>query len=68
MIVDLKSTPPKTPRLIVEGGSVEEQKMFRDMVRRLTKEKITPRAADIDREGKFPQDVYRLLCDNNLIS
>ena len=45
----------------------DEQKMFRDMVRRLTKEKIAPRAAAIDHEGKFPRDIYELLCENNLI-
>ena len=27
MIVDLKSTPHKTPRLIVEGGLVDDQKV-----------------------------------------
>src|SRR3990172_8045464 len=45
----------------------EEQKMFKDTMRRLTKEKIAPRAAAIDREGKFPRDIYRLFCDNNLM-
>lgn len=45
----------------------EEQKMFREMVRRLTKEKIAPRAAEIDREGKFPSDIYQLLCENSLM-
>lgn len=45
----------------------EEQKMFKDMMRRLTKEKIVPRAAAIDHEGKFPRDIYRLFCDNNLM-
>lgn len=45
----------------------DEQKMFRDMVRRLTKEKIAPRAAEIDHEAKFPRDIYELLCENNLI-
>src|SRR3990172_7960280 len=45
----------------------EEQKMFRDMVRRLTREKVAPRAAAIDHEGKFPRDIYELLCENNLI-
>lgn len=45
----------------------EEQKMFKDMVRRLTKEKIAPRAAAIDHEGKFPQDIYKLFCENNLM-
>lgn len=45
----------------------EEQKMFRDMVRRLTREKIAPRAAAIDHDGIFPEDIYKLLCENNLM-
>ncbi len=35
----------------------EEQKMFKDTVRRLTKEKIAPWAAAIDHEGKFPKGI-----------
>ena len=45
----------------------EDQLMFQDMVRRLTKEKIAPRAAAIDKEGKFPQDIYELFCENQLM-
>lgn len=45
----------------------EEQKMFKDMVRRLTKEKIAPRAAAIDHEAKFPEDIHKLFCDNNMM-
>jgi len=45
----------------------EEQKMFQDMVRRLTREKIAPRAAAIDREGKFPEDIYKLFCENSMM-
>lgn len=44
-----------------------DQKMFRDMVRRMTKEKIAPRAAEIDREGKFPYDIYQMFCENELM-
>ena len=45
----------------------DEQMMFRDMVRRLVKEKIAPRAAEIDREGTFPHDIYKLMCENQLM-
>jgi len=45
----------------------EDQMMFQDMVRRLTKEKIAPRAAEIDAEGKFPHDIYDILCENRLL-
>jgi alkylation response protein AidB-like acyl-CoA dehydrogenase len=45
----------------------EEQKIFRNEVRKLTKEKIAPRASEIDQEGKFPHDIYELLCKNKLM-
>lgn len=45
----------------------EEQILFRNEVRKLAKEKIAPRAAEIDAEGKFPQDIYELLCKNKLM-
>ena len=44
-----------------------DQKMFRDTVRRMAKEKIAPRAAEIDREGKFPYDIYQMFCENELM-
>ena len=45
----------------------EEQLMFRDTVQRLTKDKIAPRAAAIDVEGKFPHDIYEILCKNQMM-
>lgn len=45
----------------------EEQQTFKAMMRRLAREKIAPRAAAIDREGKFPRDIYQLFCDKNLM-
>jgi alkylation response protein AidB-like acyl-CoA dehydrogenase len=39
----------------------EEHEALRAAVRELAEEKIAPRAADIDRSGEFPQDVYEAL-------
>ena len=52
-------------------GSVrltEEQVLLRDAVRVLADEQIAPRAAEIDQQGQFPEDVRRLLADHDILS
>ncbi len=52
-------------------GSVrltEEQILLRDAVRVLADEQIAPRAAEIDQQGQFPEDVRRLLADHDILS
>ncbi|MFA4910799.1 MAG: acyl-CoA dehydrogenase family protein [Desulfobacteria bacterium] len=44
----------------------EEQKMIRDMVRKIAKEKIAPRAAEIDETDEFPMDYVDVYKENNL--
>lgn len=44
-----------------------EQKMFREMVERLSRERIAPRAAEIDATGSFPWDIVDILRQNGLI-
>lgn len=44
----------------------EEQKMIRDMVRKIAKEKIGPRAAEIDETDEFPMDYVEVYKENNL--
>jgi len=44
----------------------EEQKMIRDMVKKIAKEKITPRAAEIDETDEFPMDYVEVYKENNL--
>ena len=39
----------------------EEHEAFRESVRALADDKIAPRAAEIDRAGGFPWDVYETL-------
>ena len=46
----------------------DEQKMMRDMVRRLVKEKIAPVASTMDKEEKFPEESYRAFVDNGLLT
>ncbi|MGA8573248.1 MAG: acyl-CoA dehydrogenase family protein [Desulfobaccales bacterium] len=45
----------------------EEQRMLRDMVRRLAKEQVEPGAARRDCEGKFDWEMVALLRENGLI-
>jgi len=46
----------------------EEQLMIRDTVRRLAREKIAPRAAEIDEKAEYPFDILDLFRESGLIS
>lgn len=46
----------------------EEQKMIQEMVRRLAKEKIAPRAAEIDEKDEFPWDIAKIFGENGLLN
>src|SRR6476646_9347893 len=53
-----------------ETGTYEipqESRDLRDMVRRLAQDKIAPRAGDIDREGKYPWDIRKLLGEQDIL-
>jgi alkylation response protein AidB-like acyl-CoA dehydrogenase len=45
----------------------DEQAMILDVVRQLVKEKVEPRAAEIDATGEFPVDIQRLFAENDLL-
>src|SRR5881398_4250316 len=44
----------------------DEQRELRDLVRTLSRERIAPRAAEIDASHEFPWDVVELYRDNDL--
>jgi alkylation response protein AidB-like acyl-CoA dehydrogenase len=46
----------------------EEQKMLQQTVRELARDKVEPRAADIDATGEYAWDMFELLRDNDLLS
>lgn len=48
-------------------GLREEQQLFRDTVRRLARERVQPRAQEIDETGKFPWDIQQLFSEFGLI-
>src|SRR5207237_4709680 len=44
----------------------EEQREIRELVRTLSRERIAPRAAEIDRSAEFPWDVVELFREHEL--
>ncbi len=45
----------------------EEQEMILNMVRKMVKQRILPRAAQIDEEGVYPEDIFQLLREQGLL-
>jgi alkylation response protein AidB-like acyl-CoA dehydrogenase len=45
----------------------EDQVLLRDAVRELADEQIAPRAADIDRNAAWPEDVRQLLASHDIL-
>ena len=45
----------------------EEQKVLKESVRRLAREKIAPRAAEMDALQEFPTDIHRLFFEQGLL-
>src|SRR5579859_1036241 len=45
-----------------------EEKMLVEMVRDLAREKVTPRAAEIDAKGEFPWDMKELLAQQDILA
>ncbi len=46
----------------------QEQKMLQQTVRQLAREKVEPRAMEIDASGEYPWDMFELLRDNDLLA
>ena len=46
----------------------EEQTLLRDAVRVLADERVAPRAAETDRSGEFPEDLRRLLAEQDILA
>ena len=45
-----------------------EQKMILETVKQIAREKIKPRAAEIDETGEFPWDAVRLFTENGILA
>jgi alkylation response protein AidB-like acyl-CoA dehydrogenase len=46
---------------------IDEEKMMVDVVRDLARERVAPRAAEIDAKGEFPWDMKELLADQGIL-
>jgi butyryl-CoA dehydrogenase len=44
----------------------DEQKMIKDLARKMAEEKIRPVAAELDKKGEFPHEVMKALADSDL--
>lgn len=44
----------------------QEQRLFKETVARFVNDKVAPRAADLDENGKFPEDSFREMADLGL--
>ncbi|HBY93846.1 MAG TPA: acyl-CoA dehydrogenase [Chloroflexi bacterium] len=45
----------------------EEHRLVRDTVRKLAREKVAPRAAEIDWSGTYPEDIFQLFKEQGLL-
>ena len=46
----------------------QEHLDFRDTIRQIARERIAPRAAEIDETGEYPWDVRQLLGENDILA
>jgi len=46
----------------------EEQQTVQAAVRKLAKEKVAPRAAEIDRTGEYPSDIFKIVSEQGLLA
>jgi alkylation response protein AidB-like acyl-CoA dehydrogenase len=53
--------PPPT------ADSAGDEAMILEVVRDLVRERVAPRAAEIDEQGEFARDIYRLFAENDLL-
>src|ERR1700688_3912369 len=51
----------------VRPDTSEEEAMILDVVRHLVKERVEPRAAEIDASAEFPWDIKQLFAENDLL-
>jgi alkylation response protein AidB-like acyl-CoA dehydrogenase len=54
------------PDVVPLYGLTEDHVAFRDVIRQMVAERVAPRAAAIDADSEFPQDVRRLFAEHDL--
>src|SRR3989304_3650070 len=56
------------PMRAVDLDLTNEQIMLRDTIRRMAKDKLEARAAEIDETGEFPRDIVELFRENDIFA
>ncbi|XP_077986459.1 medium-chain specific acyl-CoA dehydrogenase, mitochondrial-like [Glandiceps talaboti] len=67
----LKSTHAGESDQVQSGLSFElnsEQKQIQDLLRKFTRDEIIPKAAELDRSGKYPWEIYKKLWELGLLN
>jgi alkylation response protein AidB-like acyl-CoA dehydrogenase len=49
------------------GPTAEDEAMILEVVSDLVRDRVAPRAAEIDEKGEFARDIYKLFADNDLL-
>lgn len=52
----------------MQYGLTAEQSQLQDLIRRVARERVAPRAAEIDRTAEFPMDMFKLLQELGMFS
>src|SRR5688572_15622989 len=52
----------------MSGALTDEQRQLQELIRRVARERVAPRAAEIDRRAEYPQDMFELLKSLGLFS
>jgi alkylation response protein AidB-like acyl-CoA dehydrogenase len=55
------ATPPTI------DSSADDEALILEVVRDLVRERVAPRAAEIDEKGEFARDIYKLFAENDLL-
>ena len=45
----------------------DTHKLIRDTARRIAREKVAPRAAELDESGEYPEDIFRVFAEAGLL-
>ena len=55
------------PAMSESFGLSDEQRQLRDLARQIARERIAPRAAEIDETESYPEEAFRLLGEQGLM-
>ena len=66
LVCRLSRERPRRGTSVTWDGLTVEQREIRELVRTLTRERIAPRAAEIDETHEFPRDVAQLFAEQGI--